>query len=258
MKTCVLIPAYNAEKTLADVLKKINLPSPNDEIIVVDDGSKDNTSQIAQTDKRVFLYRHSVNKGYGAVSAVLYKLAIDRDADITVNIHADKAHFPEDIPHVLSPLLTGEADMVVGSRTKGIIMSSPKILGSQIIGATIAGPMPFHRFVSNLILTIFQNFCYGTNFHTFHDGFRACNRSTLQTVPFSNLTTWYQYDTEFLLAAHQKGVRIIEVPVKSFYSPDASSATPAVIYGLRVLRHALTYLVKRLLNQQKSRPVKKR
>jgi glycosyltransferase involved in cell wall biosynthesis len=244
VKICVLIPAYNAAKTLGEVLQRIDLPSSNDEIIVVDDGSHDGTAQVAQMDPRVFLHQHSMNQGYGAVSATLYNLAIQSGADITVNVHSDGAHFPEDIPAVIQPILAGQADMVVGSRTQGIILASPRVLGSRVIGASLLGPMPFHRFVPNLVLTTFQNLCYGTRFHTFHDGFRACTRRTLQVVPYADLTTWYQYDTEFLLAAHERGLRIVEVPVQSFYSPHAGSATPSIAYGLRVVWHALTYYLK--------------
>ena len=256
MKTCVLIPAYNAAKTLADVLQRIELPSSTDEIIVVDDGSRDETTQVAQTDPRVFLHQHPANRGYGATSATLYDLALQRGADVTINVHADGAHFPEDIPVVMRPILAGQAELVVGSRTRGIISASPRVLGSRLIGASLLGPMPFHRFVSNLALTAFQNLCYGTRFHTFHDGFRACTRQTLQVVPYADLTTWYQYDTEFLLAAYERGVRIAEAPVRSFYSPQAGSATPPIAYGLRVVRHGLTYYLKQRKRSVGTIPVK--
>ena len=241
MKICILIPAYNSALTIGDVLRRIKLPSNNDEILVLDDGSSDDTSKVAQKDSRVLLNRHSTNQGFGAASITLYNLAIQRGADITINLHSDEAHFPEDIPSVIEPILSGKADVVVGSRTMGILLTSPKVLGSRKIGAAFLGSMPCHRFLGNLALTSLQNFCYGTNFHTFHDGFRACTRFALDVVPYSQLTTWYQYDTEFLIAAHERGLHICEVPVKSFYSPHAKSSTPVIAYGLRVIWNGITY-----------------
>ncbi len=246
MRLAVLIPAYNTARTLGAVLKRIRI-GDGDFIIVVDDGSTDATAEIAAQDKRVYLVRHPVNRGYGHTSTTLYDEAMGLGADMTVNIHSDGAHFPEEIPIVTGPILRGEADVVLGSRTLGTIASSRRVLGSRTLGACIFGPMPFQRFVPNVMLTAYQNFCFGTAFHSFHDGFRACSRWALQKVPYHTFRGWYQFDTEFLLAAHSASLRIREIGVTTHYVDEPSSSTPPIRYGLRVVAHATRYGLRRLV-----------
>ena len=244
MSLAVLIPAYNAARTLGGVLARITMVGPQDAILVVDDGSTDGTADVARRDPRVRLIRHPRNAGYGATSRTLYDEARRLGADVVVNVHADGAHFPEEIRAVIDPVLRGEADMVIGSRTLGLLRAAPKMLGSQVLGACLRGPMPVGRFVPNLALTAYQNWCYGTSFHSFHDGFRACVRRVLERVPYHDYGNWYQFDTEFLLGAHVAGIRIQEVGVGTEYLRDPASSTPPIRYGLRVVGYASAYLVR--------------
>ncbi|MCB0346699.1 MAG: hypothetical protein KDD66_16405, partial [Bdellovibrionales bacterium] len=130
----------------------------------------------------------------------------------------------------------------VGSRTLGILHESKPLMGSKHLGAVFLGPMPGYKFIFNKLLTMVQNLCYGTSFHSFHCGFRAVSTSCLRKIHFEQLGNWYDYDTEFLIAASELGARIVEVPVKAFYDPNAGSSVPGVRYGLRILWNCAAYL----------------
>ena len=116
MKTCILVPAYNCSDTIAEVCRRIPLTGPEDEILVVDDGSGDGTLEIARCLSRVHAVRNDVNLGYGGTSNRLYALARERGADVTVNVHGDLGHRPEEIPLILDEMRRTEADVVVGTR----------------------------------------------------------------------------------------------------------------------------------------------
>ena len=99
--------------------------------------------------------------------------------------------------------------------------------------------MPTYKFIANIILTALQNICFGTRYHSFHSGFRACTRNALMKIDFEKFMSWYLFDTEFLLEAHKKDLRIVEVPVSTFYDEYAGSSVPALRYGIRVLLFSL-------------------
>ena len=240
MNTVALIPAYNAERTLAEIVERIprNLV---DKIIIVDDGSRDGTYDLMRRLPGVEALRHPRNQGYGAAQSTLYAAALASGARYSVILHADGGHRPEEIPLMLGPALNGSADMVVGSRILGLLSTARALAGSVALGAIVRSPMPPHRVAGHLALTRLQNVCYGTRYHAFHDGFRVCTREVLTRVPFDRLTRTYQYDTEFLLAAHELGLRVSEVPVSSHYDARAGSSVPVMRYGLQVVKRALAY-----------------
>lgn len=240
MKIVALIPAYNASRTVAEIIKRISLKHVS-EIIVVDDGSRDNTHEVLQGFSQVFVVRHATNRGYGAAQITLYKTALERGADAAVILHADGGHVPEEIPLLIDPVLKGSADVVIGSRTRGIMEQVKPVLGSRTIGAMFQGPMPAYKYLANIALSGLQNLCYGTKYYSFHCGFRAFTSNALRLIPFDQLTTWYNYDTELLIVAHQIGLNILEVPVSAFYDDRAGSSVPVVRYGLRIVQHALRY-----------------
>lgn len=120
-------------------------------------------------------------------------------------------------------------------------MGRPRIWGSRLLGAVLKSPMPAHKVLGHLALTSIQNVCYGTRYHSFHCGFRACTAETIRRIPFEKFTRSYQYDTEFLLSAHGLNLRIVEVPATPFYDRRAGSSVPVVRYGVQVVKHAIYY-----------------
>jgi len=244
MKAIALIPAYNASKTIRSIIERI----PRDiigEVLVLDDGSTDDTLQVLQGLKNIEILRHEKNRGYGAAQMTLYQAALSHPHDYSVILHADGGHFPEEIPSFLETLSKEKADVVVGSRTQGILRKAPSLFASKYLGAIFKGPMPAHKFVANLALTWIQNLLLGTNFHSFHCGFRGCNRKTVEEINWSLLSNWYLFDMEFLLHVHRAGKKIIEIPVDAFYDPNAGSSVPGIRYGLGVLGFSFKQFLKR-------------
>ncbi|HUJ09426.1 MAG TPA: glycosyltransferase family 2 protein [Verrucomicrobiae bacterium] len=238
MKTCFLIPAYNCAHVIGEVIKPLAL-SENDEIIVVDDASSDDTLAVASRFPRVHAVRNPVNLGYGGTSQRLYELAVERKADYAISIHGDLGHRPEDAPLVLAPLYHGDAEIVLGSRLLYLMNIRKEHGWSSLFKPEFRFGMPLNRVFGHFGLTWFQNRCFGTNLHSFHDGMRACTRPVMEWVLQNQFSTWYNYDTDLIVHAHRCGLRISEVAVKPFYHGQSKSAAPSFRYGLRVVRYTL-------------------
>ena len=242
MKLCVLIPAYNCAPFLPDVVRRLELPGDDDEIIIVDDASEDDTFAVAARLSRVHADRNEHGLGYGGTSKRLYEIAAERGADFTVNIHGDLGHRPEDIQPLVAKLFSGDCDVVLGSRLI-YLMGLVKNEGwRRLFDREARHNMPLVRALGHFGLTWFQNLCFGTKFHSFHDGMRGCTRAAIQWLLSQDLPTWYDFDTELLIHAHRHGLRIAEVAVPPNYDHTAASAAPPVRYGLRVAWHALRHL----------------
>lgn len=245
MKICILVPAFNCSDTIAEVCRRIPLTGPEDEILVVDDGSSDRTLEIAQGLPRVHAVRNDVNLGYGGTSNRLYALARERSADVTVNIHGDLGHRPEEIPLILDEMERTGADVVVGTRLlflKNIAQQKgyPRLL----LDENLRCGMPRERLLGHLFLTSVQNLVYGSKLHSFHEGMRACGRRAIDWAATRRLPARYTYDSEFLFHAHRQGLVIREVPVPPCYDPRAKAAAPPIRYGLRVLQHVAQVALK--------------
>jgi glycosyltransferase involved in cell wall biosynthesis len=237
MKTCVIMPAYNAGKVVASVIKRIPA-GLIDEIIIVDDASRDNTFEVLSAIPGLTVLRHSENRGYGGSQITLHDAALEHGA--TVLMHADGGHFPEELPLMLEPILSGQADVVLGARIHGVIEKARPVLGSRLLGALWNGPMPATRLFGHLFLTGIQNFVFRTHYDAWHSGFRAMSREAIQRVCYHDFGSGYLFDTEFLLTAHLAGLKIKEVPVSSFYDPRSGSTAEPFSYGLKVLQFVLT------------------
>ncbi|MCB0344110.1 MAG: glycosyltransferase family 2 protein, partial [Bdellovibrionales bacterium] len=165
MKIAGLIPAYNASKTIAGIVERIPFELL-DWLIIVNDGSTDSTRHVLSEIKTpipLILLDHPRNLGYGAAQKTLFSKALSiPECDGAVIFHADGGHYPEELSILLKPLLTGKAELVVGSRTLGILHESKPLMGSKHLGAVFLGPMPGYKFIFNKLLTMVQNLCYGT------------------------------------------------------------------------------------------------
>ena len=232
-KIIAVMPAYNAESTLAATLADIPTGSV-DEIILVDDGSKDRTVQVAR-EMGLTVLQHSQNKGYGGNQKTCYRQALERGADIVVMIHPDYQYDSRVIPHAVGFVELGICDVVVGSR----IRSRDEAL---------KGGMPKYKYLSNRILTALENMALGQNLGDFHSGFRVYRREVLERVPFENNSDDFVFDTQFLVQAVRLGYRLGDIPVPVRYFPEASSINfiRSVNYGVRSLTVVGEYWLDRL------------
>lgn len=228
----VVMPAYNAAATLEATYDAIE-PAGVDEIILVDDGSQDQTAAIAEK-LPLRLIRHPRNLGYGGNQKTCYREALSRGADFVVMLHPDGQYDPKLLPQLLRPLLKDHADLVLGSRF-------------LIPGGARRGGMPLYRFAANRFLSFWENLILRQRLSEYHTGYRAYSRRFLQTVPFDANANSFCFDTEILVQAVAFGLRITEVPITTRYFPGASSASliECVKYGVLTLATLGKYLLHR-------------
>lgn len=231
-KVCVVMPAYNAARTLEKTYRDIPAACVDD-VIVVDDVSRDETVATAvRLGLPVIVHRQ--NRGYGGNQKTCYLEALLRGADVVVMLHPDYQYDSTRIPAMIEPILRGEADVVFGSR-----FLSP--------GGALAGGMPLWRFVSNRFLTTVENLAFGLRLSECHTGFRAYSRRFLTTIPFLLNSDDFVFDTEVIAQAAHFGFRVHEVEVPTRYFAEASSVPfrRAVVYGLSTLGVVGRYLLHR-------------
>jgi glycosyltransferase involved in cell wall biosynthesis len=218
----VVMPARNAARTLERTVSGIPKEWV-DEIILVDDKSTDNTVDVAR-DLPINVIWHPHNVGYGGNQKTCYLQALQRDADIVVMLHPDGQYEPTLIPQMVTPILLGEADLVLGSR-----LAEP--------GMARAGGMPLYKYLANRALTAVENRLLGTNLSEMHTGYRAYSRRLLLHVPFLRNALDFSFDSEMLMQSVHLGFRVAEVPARTRYFDDASSISlrPSVVYGVKTL-----------------------
>ncbi len=228
----VVLPAYNAERTL----ERTNAEIPRavvDEVILVDDASADGTAALS---RRLGLatYVHPANLGYGGNQKTCYTAALARPADIVVMLHPDYQYDPRLIPALAWPIAAGVYDVVLGSRILGI-------------GARRGG-MPLYKYVANRLLTLVQNVLLGEKLSEYHTGYRAFARRVLETLPLAADSNDFVFDNQMLAQALFFGLRVGEVSCPTRYLPESSSIDfwRSVRYGLGVLRTSLLYRLARM------------
>ena len=231
-KVVVVMPAYNAARTIEETFRAIP-EGYYDEIVVVDDHSGDDTVERARA-LNLKAIRHPHNVGYGGNQKTCYMEALRDGAAIVVMLHPDGQYDPAIIPEMIRPIREGRADMVLGSRM-------------MVKGAAKQGGMPRWKRIANRFLTTTENLAMGREFTECHTGYRAYSRRFLETVPFLRNSNGFVFDTEVIFQAVHFGLPVVEVPVASRYFADASSVgfSQGVVYGLGTLWTAARFLLHR-------------
>lgn len=208
-----------------------------EEIFVFDDASSDSTHAVGKQlqqeefhDGKLSIYRNEVNLMYGGNQRRGYQYAMGRGLDIVVLLHGDGQYAPEVMQDLLTPLETGQADMVMGSRM-------------LIPGAALKGNMPLYKFVGNKILTWIENRLAGTSFSEFHSGYRAYSVHALRNIPLDTLTTNWHFDTQIILEFLKRGYRIVEVPIPTYYG-DEICRVNGIPYAIHCIYETLKYALK--------------
>ena len=232
--------AYNAVSTLGDVLDRIpeTFRPSIDVVLVSDDHSTDETYETAidyrdSTDALpVVVVRQPRNLGYGGNQKFGYRWLAERGIDVAVLLHGDGQYAPEVLPEIVEPLVTGRADVVLGSRM-------------LTAGGARAGGMPLYKYVGNKILTRFQNSVSGLVLSEWHSGYRAFALSSLERIPFEENSDGFDFDTEVLLQLYDSGARIVEVPIPTYYGDEichVNGLAYAKDVSLDVVRYRLARL----------------
>lgn len=227
-KVIAVMPAYNAAKTLrktyADIPKGVV-----DKIILVDDGSSDNTVRVARS-LGLRTVVHPQNRGYGANQKTCYTLALSEGADIVVMIHPDYQYDSSLTGELIRPIQQGRFDVVLGSRIR-------------TRQEALKGGMPVWKYAGNRFLTLLENLVLGQNLSEYHTGFRAYTKATLKKLPFHKYSDDFVFDQQILFGVIALGARIGEIPVPVRYFEEASSInfSRSIKYGLSIIRDLVIY-----------------
>ena len=231
-KIVVVLPAYNAERTLARTVGEIPRDIVDD-VLLVDDASSDRTVAAA-AELGITAFLHDRNFGYGRNQKTCYREALSRGADVVVMVHPDYQYSPKLIVPMAGMIASGEYDVVIASR----------ILGN---GALVGG-MPLYKYVSNRALTLFQNILMGAKLSEYHTGFRAFTREVLEALPLEANSDDFVFDNQMLAQAVYHGFRIGEISSPTRYFAEASSInfSRSVRYGFGVLATSLSYRLNKM------------
>ncbi len=231
-KVVVIMPAYNAEKTLEKTYNEI-YQNFVDEIILVDDFSLDETKEVAKK-LNITTIVHNKNKGYGGNQKTCYKAALKAGADIVIMLHPDYQYTPKLIPAMASMMAFDEYDVVIASRMLG--------------NSALKGGMPFYKYISNRFLTEFENIVIGEKLSEYHTGFRGFTRRVLENLPLEDCSNDFIFDNQSLALAFYNGYKIGEISCPTKYFPEASSINFArsCKYGIEVLKESIKYRLAKL------------
>lgn len=236
-RVTVVLPAYNAARTLERTYNDIPKHAVDD-IILVDDASHDETVEKARQ-LGIHVIVHPENRGYGGNQKTCYTAALHRGAEVIVMVHPDYQYDPRVLPDLIAPILSGRADVVFGSR-----------LATR--GGALAGGMPLYKFIGNRFLTTVENIVFGRNMSEYHTGLRAYSRRFLESIPFMRNSDGFGFDSEVVGQIVTGGYRLEEIPVETRYFREASSVNlkMSVLYGLKTLSvcsHVLWFRLRKLM-----------
>jgi glycosyltransferase involved in cell wall biosynthesis len=233
-KVVVVMPAYNAAKTLRRTYAEVREQQVADTIILVDDGSQDETVTVAAQLEGVQVHVHAQNKGYGANQKTCYRLALEAGADIVIMIHPDYQYTPKLIPAMAAIISSGLHPCVLGSR----------ILG----GYALEGGMPLWKYLSNRALTLAENLLLGAKLSEYHTGYRAFSKEILLRLDLADNSDDFVFDNQMLAQILWHGFTIAEISCPTNYFPEASSINlrRSVSYGLGCIQTALLFRLARI------------
>ncbi len=231
-KVLVVLPAYNAEKTLERTYREIPRDIV-DQVLLVDDDSSDRTVETARR-LGIESFLHDRNYGYGRNQKTCYREALKREADIIVMLHPDYQYTPKLLTAMASMIAFGVYDVVLGSRIIG--------------GGALEGGMPFYKYVANRFLTALGNLLLGSKLSEFHTGYRAFSREVLESLPLHRNSDDFVFDNEMLAQVIHFGFRVGEVSCPTRYFEEASSIGlwPSLVYGLGVLLTSAKFRLHRM------------
>lgn len=242
-RICVVLPAYNAERTLVQTVSEIDR-SLVDDVLLVDDASSDRTVEVAQS-LNLHHIVHPKNRGYGGNQKTCYREALSSGADIVVMLHPDYQYSPKLLPAMASMVASDHFDVVLGARVLG--------------AGALAGGMPLWKYVANRSLTATENLLLGCKLAEYHTGYRAFSRKVLETLPIEANSDDFVFDNQMLAQAVWYGFRIGEVSCPARYFAEASSINfrRSVTYGFGVLGTALEFRLARWGLRQSPRLAKR-
>ena len=228
-KVVVVMPAYNAAKTLAQTFQEVMAQGVVDRVIVVDDASRDDTAAIAKTLPNVTVLRHEKNLGYGGNQKSCYRLAIQEGGDIIIMVHPDSQYTPQLIPAMTSMIAAGLYPCVLGSR----------ILG----GYALRGGMPWWKYAANRFLTAAENLLLGAKLSEYHSGYRAFSREILEHLPLAANSNDFVFDNQMLaqILWFQYTIGEVTCPTKYFAEASSINFRRSVKYGFGCLGTALAF-----------------
>ena len=234
LRVVVVMPAYNAEKTVVQTYRDIMAQEVVDLVILVDDASSDNTAQVAKELNRVEVITHPKNMGYGANQKTCYKAALDAGGDIIIMVHPDYQYTPKLIPAMASLIGNGLYSCVLGSR----------ILG----GYAVRDGMPLWKYVANRFLTFFENILIQAKLSEYHTGYRAFSRELLESIDLSTNSDDFVFDNQMLAQIIWADYPIAEITCPTKYFPEASSINfrRSVQYGFGCISTAIQFRLARL------------
>jgi len=226
-KVIVILPAYNAEKTLEMTYSEIPFDIVDD-VLLVDDASSDKTADMAKS-LGILTIVHPENKGYGGNQKTCYREALKMGADIVIMLHPDYQYTPKLIPAMAYLIESGEFDAVLGSR----ILS----------GGALKGGMPVYKYLSNRLLTLIQNILLGQKLSEYHTGYRAFKKEILERLPLEENSDDFVFDNQMLSQIIYFGYKVGEISCPAKYFPEASSINfrRSLVYGLSVLLTSIKY-----------------
>lgn len=233
-KIVVVMPAYNAEETLLRTYKEVISTGIVDEVILVDDASKDRTVEIAKTLPNICVIVHEKNRGYGGNQKTCYKAALELGADVVIMVHPDYQYTPLLIPAMASMITSGLYDCVIGSR----------ILG----GGALDGGMPLWKYIANRLLTFSENVLTGAKLSEYHSGYRAFSKALLNKLPLDKNSDDFIFDNQMLVQIIWLNYKIAEITCPTKYFAEASSINlkRSMTYGIGCLKEAVLYRLAKL------------